>query len=79
MATNTNEVKKWKTVAIAAILCAVIAISSVLVMTGKARGTAQAGGTETEAAATETEAAAENTAEAAPVIAAIPKRERKNG
>ena len=76
MATNTNEVKKWKTVAIAAILCAVIAISSVVVMAGKARGTAQAGGTETEAAAaaaaaaTETEAAAENTAEAAPVISA---------
>ena len=76
METNTNEVKKWKTVAIAAILCAVIAISSVVVMAGKARGTAQAGGTETEAAAaaaaaaTETEAAAENTAEAAPVISA---------
>ena len=73
METNTNEVKKWKTVAIAAILCAVIAISSVLVMTGKARGTAQAGGNEpaaAAAAATETEAAAENTAEAAPVISA---------
>ena len=72
MATNTNEVKKWKTVAIAAILCAVIAISSVLVMTGKARGTAQAGGNEpaaAAAAATETEAAA-NTSEAAPVISA---------
>ena len=37
---ETNEVKKWKTIAIAAILVAVIGISSVAVMAGRGGKTA---------------------------------------
>ena len=52
---ETNEVKKWKTIAIAAILVAVIGISSVAVMAGRGGKTAAAGSEQNAAAVTETE------------------------
>ena len=52
---ETNEVKKWKTIAIAAILVAVIGISSVAVMAGRDGKTAVAGSEQNAAAVTETE------------------------
>ena len=59
---NMNEVKKWKTIAIAAIIAAVIAISGVAVLAGRSGSTPQAGTTaETEAV---TEPAGSETAEA---------------